>query len=281
MIVDNLNILKKHVATIAPDSINFEDLEAHVSAAESWLENDITGKDLYGFVAIKKAAETDLHLVNKVQRIISLKAFGNAVPQLNLVLTSAGFAVTNNEKVAPASKERVADLRYSLKKQCADAVEDLLAYLENDETYKELWKSSPSYSLLTDSFLPTFVLFKNYAPYSEQTASIFPKCRLDFAALRGKMRSVMAGKIEGSIGKKLVEELLSAMRSNALSNTQRQLLEPLRFALAAYTLGMNDEGDLFINQALSVIKDSPDDFPDSGLTFGTQEWKDSPIINMC
>ncbi|MDR1551875.1 MAG: hypothetical protein LBS69_00205 [Prevotellaceae bacterium] len=281
MIVDNIDILKKHVPTVAGDSVSFAELEEHVRAAESWLRNNISGSALYDFMEMN--IEIPLHgmLLYKMQRVISLRGFENAVPMLNLVLTSAGFAVTNNEKVAPASKERVADLREGLKRECADAIEDMITFLETDETYTELWKMSPSYSFFSDTFLPTFMLFKNYAPYADSVASIFPKCRLDFAALRGKMRSVMAGKITGATGKKIVLELIDGMNSDTLSVVEKKLLEPLRFALAAYTLGLNDEGDSFINQALSIIKENADDFPDSGLNFGGHEWTDSPIINMC
>ncbi|MDR0754507.1 MAG: hypothetical protein LBF04_03875 [Prevotellaceae bacterium] len=281
MIVDNINTVKKHIAAITPDAISFAELEESIRATESWLRNNILGNLLYDFIVAKKEANSDLVLVSKAERIISLHAFCAAVPQLNLILTAAGFAVTNNEKVAPASKERVADLRAGLKKQCADAVEDLLVFLEKESDCKELWETSPSYTLFTDSFLPTYMLFKNYAQLSEAVASIFPKCRLDFATLRGKMRSVMAGKIAGAIGKKLTDELLDAMNVNNLSEAQKKLLEPLRFALAAYTLGLNDDGDTFINQALSVIKENPDDFANSGLSFATQEWLDKPIINLC
>jgi hypothetical protein len=279
MIIESLDIIKKHVSTITADSISFAEMEEHVRAAESWLKNDLTGKNLFDFIEEHKTDEQHKSLIDKAERIIALNAFGRAVPMLNLVLTSAGFAVTNNEKVAPASKERVADLREGLRRQCADAVEDLIIYLETAEV-GNIWKESPSYSLLTDTFLPTFLLFKNYAAYSEAVDAIYPKCRFDFAKLRGKMRTVMASKITGAIGNQLVDNILVEQRNNSFSESTQKIIENLRFALAAYTLGQNDYGDMFMNIVLSVIKNNPDDFPQD-TNFGEKEWSDSAIIAMC
>jgi hypothetical protein len=281
MIADNIDILRKHVPTIGNNGIGFAELEEHVKAAESHIRNDLLGSALFDFIEAEKLNAAHGMLTGKVERIIALNAFDRAVPLLNLVLTAAGFGVTNNEKIAPASKERVADLREGLKKQCADAIEDLIIFLEAKPEYADKWKTSPSYSLHTDTFLPTFMLFKSYAPYSVAVDAIYPKCRLAFAGFRGKMRSVMTGKIAGAVGKKTVAALLTAMNTDSLSAVEKQLLEPLRFALAAYTLGQNEEGDSFINMALSIIKDNPDDFEDSGLNFGAPKWKDSAIINLC
>jgi hypothetical protein len=280
MIINNLEIIKKHVSTITDDSIGFAEIEEHVRAAESWLKNDLAGNELFAFVEEHKDDADQKTLIDKVQRVIALDAFARAVPMLNLVLTSAGFAVTNNEKVAPASKERVADLRESLHKQCADAIEDLIIYLEENEV-GILWKTAPSYSFITDSFLPTFLLFKNYAAYSEAVAAVYPKCRFDFAKLRGKMRTVMASKIAGAIGNKLVAKILDQQRSNNFSDATMKIIEPLRFALAAYTLGQNDDGDAFINNVMSIIKDNLADFPDCNIDFGEKEWSNKPIFSMC
>ncbi|MDR2125580.1 MAG: hypothetical protein LBP63_01950 [Prevotellaceae bacterium] len=281
MIVDNISLIKKHVPAMTADAIGFAELETYVSAAESWFKNNIAGQELYDFVDSHKTNSAVLPLVSRMERIIALKAFGDAVPALNLILTSAGFGVTNNEKIAPASKERVADLCQSLHTQCSEAVEDLLMFLENDDTYKDKWQKSPSYSLFTDSFLTTFEQFKAYAPYGESVAAIFPKNRMDFTSLRGKIRAVMAGKITAAASKEIVSNLLEKMKSKTLSDKQMQLLESLRFALGAYTLGLNETGDDFINQARSIIKNNPDVFENSKLDFAASEWTDKPIINLC
>ena len=276
MIVNDIDIVKRHVVTIAQGEISFAELEEHVRASELWLKNDILGKSLAALA--DDTANTDL--IEHCERIISLDAFSRAVPMLNLVLTQAGFAVTNNEKVAPASKERVADLRDSLNRQCAESVENLLIFLEatEKEEYIKAWEQSPSYSLFTDTFLPTFMLFKSYASYSEAVKSIYPSYRRDFAKLRGKMRSVMAGEISGAIGKDFVELLLSKIGTNSLEEPEKKILEPLRFALAAYTLGLMEDGDLFLTQSLSILKN---DFSNMGDNFVDKSFSDRKIINLC
>ena len=95
------------------------------------------------------------------------------------------------------------------------------------------------------------------------------------------MRTVMASKIANAAGKTTVDALLEQMRSDTLSAGSKKIIEPLRFALAAYTLGLNDDGDMFVSQALSIMKANAEDFPDFAEGFAVTEFKDKPIVNLC
>jgi hypothetical protein len=260
MIVDSLDIVKKYVATIASLS-QFELLKSYMEAAEEWVKNDLLGTDLYDLAEKDKTDATHALLVARIQRIVSLNGFNRAVPFLDVVQTDNGFAVTRTEGLAPASKERVAALRAELEQECDHAVESLLFFLEETATYHEKWKKSPAYALLTDTFLPTFRIFKRHVPYSEEVVAVYPKGRLEFARLQGKMRAVMANQIDAVLGDAFKEELLTQMRGNSLTKDNEWLLEPARFALALYTLGIDVRGDGFLNRVAAMLKNNPTVYP--------------------
>lgn len=60
-----------------------------------------------------------------------------AVPQLDLILTDSGFAVVGNQNLSPASRERVAALRETLRRSSSDHLDRLLILLHRDDTWRE------------------------------------------------------------------------------------------------------------------------------------------------
>ena len=50
-------------------------------------------------------------LENTVRNFVCLNAFYNAIPHLDLILTSTGFGIVSNQNIAPASADRVQRLR--------------------------------------------------------------------------------------------------------------------------------------------------------------------------
>ena len=260
MIVDTLDILKQHIATIAAVN-SFALFKSYVEAAENWIKTQLLGAELFDFVEAHKADEAHGALVVRVQRIIALNGFDRSVPFMDLVQTDTGFAVTNTEALAPASKERVAALRAGLQRECDAAIEDLLLFLEEKEDYHDEWKGAPVYTLLTDTFLPTFTIFQRYAPYSTAVDAIYPKCRLDFARLNGKLRGVMASQITNALGTEFTDDLLEELRDNKVSAANRKLIEPLRFALGLYTLGLDAQAAGFMGKITAFLKANPEQYP--------------------
>jgi hypothetical protein len=260
MIVDTLDILKQHVATIAAVN-SFELFKSYVEAAENWAKTQLLGAGLFDFVEEHKSDEAHGALVGRVQRIIALNGFDRSVPFMDLVQTDTGFAVINTEALVPASRERVASLRAGLQHECDAAIEDLLLFLEETPAYHDEWKGAPVYTLLTDTFLPTFTLFKRYAPYSAAVDAVYPKCRLDFARLNGKMREVMANQIVNDLGTEFTADLLEELRDGDTTDANNKIIAPLRFALALYTLGLNAQAVGFMGKVTALLKARPEQYP--------------------
>lgn len=82
-----------------------EKLDTYIASAKMWLENEFLGPEDF-----LSDSHNDLAL-----KILVAKAFADAVPSLDLVVTPTGMAVINTDNLAPASKERVERLISSLR----------------------------------------------------------------------------------------------------------------------------------------------------------------------
>ncbi|MDR0661224.1 MAG: hypothetical protein LBG19_10615 [Prevotellaceae bacterium] len=264
MIVGNITTLKKHVSTIVGD--NFDLFNSHVSNANQWLKNNFIGDDLYKLA--DEGTSTDKELKTFCERIVSLRAYETAIPFIDLVQTDSGFAVASSDSLAPASSSRVKALTEATKKEQDTAIEELLAYLEKTNRYHDKWKESHCFTLLTDTYLHTLEEFERYASFTVGTADRYPKSRRDYAALNGTMRDAIFSQIEPVISPELNDELLNGLRQKNMNNANRKLLEPIRFALACFALGLYDKANEYLRKALSILKANPELYP---------TWRDSAI----
>ena len=84
-------------------------------------------------------------------------AAAESIPSLDLILTDSGFAVVSNQNLAPASRERVAALLNSLRRQASDARDLLLLDL-----CKTKWVSSQQCTLVRSTLLWCPMLARRY-----------------------------------------------------------------------------------------------------------------------
>lgn len=105
-----------------------EKLEPWIRSAKHWLESEYLGPD--DFLSEEDNA--------RAVYVVVLKAFADAVPSLDLVVTPTGFGVVNTETIAPASKERIARLVESLRSRIDDELDLLLEFCHQ---YPE-WRAS-------------------------------------------------------------------------------------------------------------------------------------------
>ena len=113
-----------------------------------------------------------------VEAYIYRSAAHEAIPILDLILTDSGFAVVSNQNLAPASRERVAALRESLRQQASDARDLLLLSLCNDAT----WRETEQCRQLRDTLLWCAMLSRRHGLtttdgreiYAQEHAAIYP-----------------------------------------------------------------------------------------------------------
>jgi len=265
MLVDTIGKMTKVIPTIADDDLS--KFDAYLVDARRWLKREITGPDLYDLLETILVAELpaeptdeqraafaqDADLLALAEAIVAYKAYYEAIPFVDLIGTSSGFAVTNSQTHAPASKERVAALRLATLKWIGESIENLLEFLEEHPDYHDEWKGSPAYTLLSDTFILTVREFRKYAQ--------FDGSRLEWIKLHPEMMNAMRLKIGSRISPELSDQILEQLRDGDLTDKNKAILENLRFAFANFTIGNNDLAESYLVRVRNVIMKKPDDYP--------------------
>lgn len=131
MIIDTNTALLEYIPNVFQSVIGenslFEKLEKHLKVAELWLNLEICNHATYEGLAEK---EQDL-----AKRIVAMDAFARGIHQLDLALTPNGFGVVSNQNVAPASKERVANLRQQTIEERDITINQLLKKLQGNSSW--------------------------------------------------------------------------------------------------------------------------------------------------
>ena len=110
----------------------------------------------------------DLRLL--CQRVIAEKGLLDAIPEMDMQLTEAGFAVQNNDQFTPASSQRVDRLMAKLPERIASDVDSLVRFLmknsdgtTNDPKPYDSWRGTDQFLHLTAAFIPFFESYNRLA----------------------------------------------------------------------------------------------------------------------
>jgi len=248
MIIENIETLKQLIATVAGD--NFDKYKPYLATAERFVKREITGTELFDL-----ATPTEPDLLAMVQSVVAYKGYLEAIPFLDLLETDSGFAVVRNTNLAPASPQRVAELKAATAAKLDEAIEDLLEYLEAENgDIEAAWKGSTTYTLINDNYVSSIREFRKYGRFAGN--------RIDFIAFIPVLTSVRKLKIEPVISKELSEKIIEGLRDGDLSDDYKKLLSDLRFALAYFANGDEASGQSFVARVRSVLMADPDKYPE-------------------
>lgn len=117
----------------------FDRLQPFISSAKLWLESEYLGNDEF-----LSSEHNDIAL-----KIVVSKAFADAIPSLDLIITPSGFGVINTDNLAPASKERIERLIASLRGYVFD---NLVLLVDICRSY-ESWRLSECGRYFCSSFI--------------------------------------------------------------------------------------------------------------------------------
>lgn len=264
MLINDIETLKLFIPAIVGEE--FKKYQAFVESAERWMEKEITGKILYnkliaepvelpeGATEMQIAEAAELAgAVKFAQAVVAYKAYADGVPHFDLVETESGFAVVGTGNLAPASQARVSALQAGMYKKLSEAIEALLEYLEETPSLHDEWKGSPTYSLLSDTYIVTLREFSRYVQYAGN--------RLDFVALKPAMLNALHLKIEPVISAELSEVIIEELRDDDLSIAHEDIISDLRFAFANFALGLNETGQAYLMRVSKKLYDNPDNYP--------------------
>lgn len=137
-------------------------------SAQEWLVSHIIGEDIEDVLEAAVAEEQEdqhLDLRTHCQRVIAEIALLKAIPEMDMQLTEAGFAVQNNDNFSPASSQRVDRLIAKMPERIATDVDALVRYLMknsiDDGAYDD-WRGTEQFKYLTSAFIPLCEVYTSY-----------------------------------------------------------------------------------------------------------------------
>ena len=144
----NLTLDNDRLRSLIPNVIHevegetslYDKLQPWISFARFWVERYFLGN-----------MQPEGEIYELAEKIIVHKAFAEAIPSLDVLLSPAGFAVINTDGRAPASKERVERLIASLNSSVDNYATALLEKLHRNRE----WVNSDTGQWFLASFIPT------------------------------------------------------------------------------------------------------------------------------
>lgn len=166
-------------------------------------------------------------LLPYAQKVLAKFAFYLAVPKLDVQITGAGFVVTSNSNLSPASDKRVAAFRAAMEIDGWNLVESMLKFLEKHKADYPTWVASTAYTTTYETFI-------NCAADFDKIIAI-NNSRLEFQKLIPDMIHVDLLRIEPTISSKFAAVIRAEIKSGTISDRVNAVLPNIRRAEAFFT----------------------------------------------
>lgn len=281
MILNNINEAKQFLPSLnlTLENNRFKDF---FRRAQEWLVNHIIGTDIEDVLeADIDITEEDIHkeLRMKCQRVIAEKAMLDAIPEMDMQLTEAGFAVQNNGDFSPASSQRVDRLIAKMPERIAADVDALVRFLMKTSIGNGAyghWRSSEPFTYLTEAFMP---LCEEYSAYINSDFLLEKKPSVnydDFYAAIPLMGRELRSVADYYVSRAEIDRLVELYRDNDLLEIHRKAIVSLKdCAVAALRYDMSRARNAAV-QAREVMLSDPDNF----TAFKASSAFNSPTVNL-
>ena len=235
MIVTTTAEMKKHLLSLnlKLDEAMESRFSSFLARAQEWVTDKIIGSEIEETLEIDLAlgqADPHVKLRGLVGRVISETAYLASIPESDLQRSEAGFVVQNNDKMSPASLQRVERLIQSLNERINSDCDSLVHYLlknSNAEGLYDYWRDSPQFEFLTDAFIPTMGIMR------QNTSSVPVQRWAEFHDLQPRMNIALRDTVARYVSIEQIDALLSGYRTDELQDIQRKVLRWLRMAVLA------------------------------------------------
>jgi hypothetical protein len=285
MIVSGYAAMKPFLPAVEMKSASNTVFDDALEVAQDDLVTTIIGTDIEALLEAAPAnPDTHAKLRKLCQRVISQQAFLKSIPDLDLVLTDAGFGVVNNEKTVMASKDRVQSLTTNMKAKLDESKDALVLYLLKTTAY-EAWRGTEEFGRLSDGLILTYGEFKDVAVLNNTTAQVYPKSWGEFLDLNSALNVALMTDVASYISKDYAGELIEKVRDKEpMIPNEKKVLKLIKIAISAFALGDAGTGLEQTLKAVSFMKANPDDFPtfmesDESKALDL-EHNDTPIFSM-
>nr|DAY94273.1 MAG TPA: hypothetical protein [Caudoviricetes sp.] len=259
MIVDSKDKFEGAI-TIAVDVTGkiYNKMSVYLSDAEEWIKGTLLGTPLY-----EKIGDFPASQLKQAELIVSLRAFIEAIPFLDLVLTPTGFGIVSTNAIAPASKERVDRLQQKAQNVLDDAVDSFLFSLNSSEL-RLVWMKGETFEALTSSLIW-------YAEELRQYAGMKDLHRSGLLELRTKITAAEM-LISDYISDEYLKELIQSLRKNSI---ERGTDDDLMVSFLRRVIGLELQGDHLtaVNMLERIVNSMEMRLPDFKIYAGSQVYK--------
>jgi hypothetical protein len=262
MIVSGYSEMKPFLPAVEMKSASTTIFDDALEVAQDDLVTTIIGTDLEALLEAAKATpDTHAKLRKLCQRVISQQAFLKSIPDLDLVLTDAGFGVVSNEKTTMASKDRVQSLTTNMKAKLDDSKDALVLYLLKTTAY-ESWRGTEEFGRISDGLILTYGEFKDVAVLNNVTAQVYPQSWGDFLNLNSALNVALMTDVASYISKDYATELIEKVRDKeVMIPDEKKVLKLVKIAISAFALGDTATGLEQTLKAVAFMKEHPTEFP--------------------
>lgn len=266
MILNNIKEAVKFLPSLNLDLSN-DRLTDFFRREQVWLVSHIIGEEIETLLNTpigENQSDGHLDLRQHCQRIIAERALLTAIPEMDMQLTEAGFAVQDNENFSPASAQRVDRLIAKMPERIIADTDALVRYLMKNSAHVEegqtpapyaMWRDTDQFKYLTSAFLPYCEEFNNLAKTTDKPYEYFYAAS---ALLPGEM----ARTADYYVSKEEVERLVGLYRRNDLMEVHRKAISSLK-EVAVYSYMCNLR--MAIHSAVcarDIMLENLDCFPD-------------------
>lgn len=249
--------------------------------AQAWLVSHIIGQDIEELLEIDiPEGTTDDHeaLRKLCQCVIAERALLEAIPEMDLQLTEAGFAVQNNDDFSPASAQRVDRLLAKMPERIATDTDALVGYLLKHSTAEEPyddWRDTDQFRRLTAVFMPSceeYTAYCNSLPHKEAHTMDFDEFYNVIPLMTRELREVA----DYYVSRAEIDRLVDLYRHDSLLEIHRKAIVSLKdCAVAALRYDAKRARNAAI-EARDVMMTDPDSFP----AFKASPAYNTPTVNL-
>ena len=253
-----------------------------LAAAQERLVRLIIGDQLE--TQLEQRAAADHKLLLHCQRVISQDAFLESIPDLDLILTDAGFAVVNNEKVTMASRDRVDSLKKGTEDKLQASRDALIAYLLRTTAYNS-WRLTEEFEVFASALVTTYEEFKMVAILTNASAKSYPQSWNEFHALLPAMNTALMTDVASYISKEYAIELIGKIRERTqMSPAEKAVFLIIQRAATSYAMEDRAVGQQLATRAYSLMQKDLDSFPTFAASAEAKDialqHADTPIFSM-
>ena len=262
MILSNIKEAGKYLPSLNLTLENVR-LNDFFRRAQDWLTSHIIGTDIEELLEIDIAASApDPHedLRTLCQRVIAEMALTTAIPEMDLQLTEAGFAVQDNDDFSPASQARVDRLISKMPERIAADVDALVRFLldnsnTSESTYSD-WRGTDQFKYLTEAFIPLMEQYNKLA-----LAAFKVNSYEEFYAAIPVMAREMQKVADYYVSRREVCRLRELYRDGEALQVHRMAIAELKsVAVATYAHDTKCARN-HASCARDIMLDDPDNFP--------------------